>query len=58
MLVKADVFEALLYQEFHDEPRRKLVTLLRLWVNMLRAGKLITIDIVRAPLSRLQYEAC
>lgn len=57
MLVKADVFEALLYQEFQDEPRKKLVTLLRLWVNMLRAGKLITADIVREPMSPLQSES-
>lgn len=47
MLAKVDVFEALLYQQFDDEPRQKLVTILRLWVNMLRTGKLITTDIVR-----------
>ena len=48
MLAKVDVFEALLYQQFDDEPRRKLVMILRLWVNMLRTGKLITVDIVGA----------
>ena len=39
-------FEAMLYQKFDDEPRKRLVVLLRLWVNVLRAGKLITTDIV------------
>lgn len=48
MFARLDCFEAILYKSFNDEPRRKLVILLRLWVNMLRSGKLITTDIVRA----------
>ena len=39
-------FEAMLYKNFEDPPRKRLATLLRLWVNTLRAGKLITPDIV------------
>lgn len=47
MFSKTTVFEAMIYHTFEDEARRKLVTILRLWVNMLRSGRLITIDIVR-----------
>ncbi len=47
MFAKVDVFEVLLFAQFNDEPRKRLVTLLRLWVNMLRTGRLITTDIVR-----------
>ena len=46
MFARLDCFEAILYKSFDDAPRRKLSILLRLWVNMLRAGKLITTDIV------------
>lgn len=48
MFARLDFFEAILYQPFtdSDDPRRKLVILLRLWVNMLRSGRLITTDIV------------
>ncbi|EED12999.1 ubiquitin C-terminal hydrolase family protein [Talaromyces stipitatus ATCC 10500] len=47
MFARLDFFEAILYRPFTDnnDPRRKLVILLRLWVNMLRSGKLITTDI-------------
>lgn len=46
MFARLDSFEAMLYHAFEDPPRKKLVGLLRLWVNMLRDGKLITTDIV------------
>lgn len=46
-------FEAILYDSFEDEKRKRLATLLRLWVNLLRAGKLITTDVVRTHL--LEY---
>jgi hypothetical protein len=46
MFARLDSFEGILYKDFCDEPRRKLAMLLRLWVNMLRSGKLITTDIV------------
>lgn len=49
MFARLDCFEAILYKSFNDEPRRKLAILLRLWVNMLRSGKLITTDIVCSP---------
>jgi hypothetical protein len=47
MFARTDSFEGILSADFPDEPRKRLVTLLRLWVNMLRTGKLITTDIVR-----------
>ena len=40
-------FEAMLYKNFEDAPRTRLATLLRLWVNLLRQGRLITTGIVR-----------
>ncbi|KPI42611.1 Acyltransferase LovD [Cyphellophora attinorum] len=40
-----DSFEPMLYNPFPDLPRQKLSFLLRLWVNMLRTGQLITTDI-------------
>lgn len=46
MFARLDCFEAILYNSFDDEPRRKLAIILRLWVNLLRSGKLITTDIV------------
>ena len=48
MFARLDCFEPILNNEFSDEPRRKLSVLLRIWVNMLRSGKLITTDIVCA----------
>jgi hypothetical protein len=53
MFARLDCFEAILYKSFNDEPRRKLVILLRFWVNLLRAGKLITTDLVRTLFLRL-----
>ena len=47
MFSKTTVFEAMIYHDFSEKPRRKLVLLLRLWVNMLRTGHLITTDITR-----------
>lgn len=46
MFARLDSFEAMLYNSFDDLPRKKLAGLLRLWVNMLRSGRLITRDIV------------
>ncbi|KAF2811002.1 cysteine proteinase [Mytilinidion resinicola] len=46
MFARLDSFEAILYNSFEDEPRKKLSGMLRLWVNMLRSGKLITVDLV------------
>ncbi|KAG0155764.1 hypothetical protein PDIDSM_2937 [Penicillium digitatum] len=47
MFARLDCFEAILYKSFNDEPRRKLAILLRLWVNLLRSGKLITTDMTK-----------
>lgn len=46
MFAKLDAFECMLKNDFTDEPRRRLVTLLRLWVNMLRSGEMIHVDMV------------
>jgi len=45
MFARLDSFEAMLYDNFQDVPRKRLAGLLRLWVNMLRTGRLITTDI-------------
>ena len=47
MFARLGSFEAMLYKNFEDAPMKRLATLLRLWVNTLRSGKLITTDIVR-----------
>ena len=47
MFSRLDSFEAMLYHRFEDDVRNKLAMLLRLWVNLLRTGKLITTDIVQ-----------
>lgn len=46
MFARLGSFEPILYTNFDDEPRRRLATLVRLWVNMLRTGKLIRTDLV------------
>lgn len=46
MFGRLSSFEPLLYTNFDDEPRRRLSTLIRVWVNMLRTGKLIQTDVV------------
>jgi Ubiquitin carboxyl-terminal hydrolase len=47
MFSHLDSFEAMLYNSFPDLPRNRLSFLLRLWVNLLRSGQLITVDITR-----------
>ena len=47
MFSRLDSFEAMLYNTFEDNARNKLGMLLRLWVNLLRSGKLITTDITQ-----------
>ncbi|KAG0126533.1 putative ubiquitin carboxyl-terminal hydrolase [Tuber indicum] len=48
MFARLDAFEAMLYNVFDedDEKRRKLAALLRLFVNLLRSGHLVTTDII------------
>lgn len=46
MFARLGSFEAMLYNNFEDERRKRLATLLRLWVNTLRVGRLVTTDIV------------
>jgi hypothetical protein len=47
MFSRLDSFEAILYNTFDDVARSRLALLLRLWVNLLRSGKLITTDITK-----------
>lgn len=47
MFARLDSFEAMLFDNFNDEPRKKLAAILRLWVNFLRTGRLIKVEIVR-----------
>lgn len=49
MFARMDNFEPILCTNFEDEdePKRRLSTLIRLWVNMLRTGKLIPTDITQ-----------
>jgi hypothetical protein len=51
MFARLGSFEPILCNNFEDEPRRRLSTLLRLWVNLLRDGKLIRTDLVSSILS-------
>ena len=46
MFARLDAFEAMLYDNFDDEPRKKLAAILRLWVNLLRTGQLIKVELV------------
>ncbi|KAI9894450.1 MAG: hypothetical protein M1814_003208 [Vezdaea aestivalis] len=47
MFVRLGSFEAMLYTKHEDLPRKQLGSNLRLWVNMLRSGKLIEVDQTR-----------
>lgn len=44
IFAKLDSFEAMLLRDFPDRPRARLGLLLRVWVNLLRSGKLITAE--------------
>jgi hypothetical protein len=46
MFARLGSFEPILYTIFDDDETRRLATLIRLWVNMLRTGMLIHTDIV------------
>jgi hypothetical protein len=50
MFARLDSFEAMLYDNFDDEPRKKLAAVLRLWVNLLRTGQLIKVELVGPPI--------
>ncbi|KAM0238696.1 hypothetical protein ACHAPO_003668 [Fusarium lateritium] len=48
MFAKIDAFECMLKNDFPEEDNRnKLVNLLRMWVNMLRTGKLVHTDMTK-----------
>ncbi|KAK8855535.1 cysteine proteinase [Apiospora arundinis] len=44
MFAKVEAFECMLKKDLPEDPQTKLAALLRLWVNMLRSGKLIQSD--------------
>lgn len=46
MFAKLEAFECMLKNDLADGPQRNLAALIRLWVNMLRSGKLIHSDMV------------
>ena len=46
MFARLGSFEAMLQQNLEKQAEKKLATLLRLWINTLRSGKLVTVDIV------------
>ncbi|KAI9841733.1 MAG: hypothetical protein M1838_003436 [Thelocarpon superellum] len=45
MFARLATFEAILYKPFAEKPKQMLATVLRLWVNLLRKGRLITVDV-------------
>lgn len=47
MFANLTAFECMLKNDLADEAKTKLAALIRLWVNMLRGGKLIHTDMVR-----------
>jgi hypothetical protein len=47
MFARMDSFEAILYDEFSDERMKKLASVLRLYVNMLRTGRLIKTELTK-----------
>ena len=49
MFARLDAFEAMLFDNFDDEPRKKLAAILRLWVNLLRTGRLIKVELASKP---------
>jgi hypothetical protein len=51
MFANLSAFECMLKNDSTKESERKLAALLRLWVNMLRSGKLIYTDMVSIPLT-------
>ncbi|KAK7749792.1 hypothetical protein SLS53_000371 [Cytospora paraplurivora] len=50
MFAKLEAFECMLKNDPSDEAQRNLGALIRLWVNMLRSGKLIHTDMVGIPI--------
>lgn len=54
MFCKLDAFECMLNSKFlADDPKARLVNLLRVWVNLLRSGKLIHTDLVSSLFTHL-----
>lgn len=56
MFARLGSFEPMLYTKFDSGPENRLAILVRLWVNMLRSGKLIQEDLVSVlHLYRVKY---
>ncbi|KAF2202648.1 cysteine proteinase [Delitschia confertaspora ATCC 74209] len=47
MFARLDSFEGMLFDNSNNEARNELAGILRLWVNLLRSGKLITVDLMK-----------
>ncbi|KAF2866578.1 ubiquitin C-terminal hydrolase family protein [Massariosphaeria phaeospora] len=47
MFARLDSFEGMLFDNLEDEPKKKLAAILRLWVNLLRTGRLIRVDLTK-----------
>ena len=47
MFARLDSFDNMLALDYQDAAKKKLAVVLRLWVNMLRTGKLITTDVTK-----------
>jgi len=48
MFARSRGYEYILFRQYPDQRRQRLSNMLRLWVNMLRRGFLIQVDIVGA----------
>lgn len=57
MFARSSNFEHMIRTGYDDDPRRRLSTVIRLWVNMLREGELINVEIVRVALFFLVHPA-
>lgn len=58
MFAKLEAFECMLKNDLTNEPQRNLAALIRLWVNMLRSGKLIHTDMVGPNSPRSSHCSC
>ena len=58
MFASLDSYEPMLIRNYDDAPRKRLALMLRLWVNLLRTGKLINIGIVWFLNPKLKYACC
>lgn len=58
MFGRLNKFEPMLVRKQDSLPKQRLAMMLRLWVNLLRSGKLITTDIVSLDVSNRPLQLC